>query len=73
VGLDSFLCSSSAESSGNDSVHVALSWGFAYTTAIFVFSHLSGALINPAIVVSLVITRNMGFAQGLYYIAIESE
>ena len=61
-----------AEVNSNASVHIALAWGFAYTTSIFVFSHLSGALINPAIVVSLVVTRNMNIAQGLYYIAVQS-
>ncbi len=42
-------------------------------TVIFIFSHLSGALVNPAIVISLVITRNMGFVQGIYYVVVQSK
>jgi len=49
-------------------VGIALAFGFAVMASVYMFAGISGAHINPAITVALIVNRNISFAKGLGYI-----
>ncbi|MBI4170069.1 MAG: MIP family channel protein [Candidatus Aenigmarchaeota archaeon] len=53
---------------GNDLVGVALAHGLVLMAMIYAIAHVSGAHINPAVTISMLVTRNIGAAKAVLYI-----
>ncbi len=49
-------------------VGIALAFGFAVIASVYMFAGISGAHINPAVTVALIVNRSISFAKGLGYI-----
>ncbi len=46
-------------------------FGFAYASSIYIFAPLCGALLNPALVLALAVTKKLKLGQALLYIIAE--
>jgi len=53
---------------GSSYVHVALTFGLAVGTVVWVFSHISGGHANPAVTAAALFTRRVSIIRGLLYI-----
>ncbi|KAH9505758.1 Aquaporin-4 [Bulinus truncatus] len=51
-----------------DTVRVALTFGLAVATVVWIFSHISGAHVNPAVTVAALFTRRVSIIRGVLYI-----
>lgn len=49
-------------------VHVALTFGLAVATVVWIFSHISGGHANPAITIAALFTRRVSIIRGVLYI-----
>lgn len=52
-------------------ISIALAHGAAIGIMIYAFGHISGAHINPAVTISMMITRNINFKDGIGYIVFQ--
>lgn len=54
--------------STGDNIQVALTFGLTVASVVWVFSHLSGGHVNPAVTVAALFTRRVSIIRGLLYI-----
>jgi len=62
-------CSTWATADEPSNLTVALTFGLAVASVVWVFSHLSGGHVNPAVSVAALFTRRVSIIRGLLYIA----
>ncbi|XP_072032298.1 aquaporin AQPAe.a-like [Amphiura filiformis] len=55
-----------------DTLRIAITLGFAVTTLIQCFEHISGAHMNPAVTMSMMIMQHTGVAKGLLYMVAQT-
>ncbi|CAL1538599.1 unnamed protein product, partial [Lymnaea stagnalis] len=53
---------------GPDVVRVALTFGLAVATVVWIFSHISGGHVNPAVTIAALFTRRVSIIRGILYI-----
>lgn len=54
-----------------DIVQIALSFGLAVATSVWIIGHVSGGHINPAVTIAMLVTRRISLIRGLLYIIMQ--
>lgn len=55
-----------------DIVQIALSFGFAVATSVWIIGHISGGHINPAVTVAMLVTRRVSLLRAIMFIISQS-
>lgn len=55
-----------------DIVQIALSFGFAVATSVWIIGHISGGHINPAVTVAMLVTRRISLLRAIMFIISQS-
>ena len=71
LGCGSVVAAAKLGTSDSPVVQIALGWGMAYMTVIFTFSRVSGAVVNPALVLALYVARKLPLGQAILYLIVE--
>jgi glycerol uptake facilitator-like aquaporin len=72
LGCGTIVAASKENAGGSTSVQYALGFGLAYLVTLATFAPFSGAIVNPALVLAMAVTKRMRPAQALFYIIAES-
>ena len=54
-----------------DIVQIALSFGLAVATCVWIVGHISGGHINPAVTMAMFVTRRISFVRAVVYIIVQ--
>src|SRR5262245_52053784 len=68
IGIGSALVLVGTSPSAFNTLDIALAHGFALALAISALGHISGGHFNPAVTISLAVTRKIGPVLALFYI-----
>ncbi|RUS88317.1 hypothetical protein EGW08_003888, partial [Elysia chlorotica] len=64
-------CGSHATYNDQNFLHVALTFGFIVATVVWVFNHVSGGHMNPAVTLAALFTRRVSIIRGVLYIVFQ--
>ncbi|GFR68777.1 aquaporin [Elysia marginata] len=64
-------CGSFASFDERSFIHVALTFGLTVATVVWVFNHISGGHVNPAVTLAALFTRRVSIIRGVLYIVFQ--